>query len=256
MQQRQRRVTGNYRLTRRRRSSSVRKTVPVNKNAEWIEWMDFEGWRPVSNSSTSYRERDSGGPAVLRWFQPPFFFFLCGLQSLQLFSLQDIMLPKYHFWGFKAWWRITHKDSKVSSNILLKTLLIIWVQVRLWDLLNAINGPHFFLLSLFCLLFGAAHACLHPPPPSSSSILLLLLLFLLQQQLQKLWVSTTVHLFIFLATFLSEFASYWYCTVLYCLYYICTLLYFVPTAAKTISVFKKISCPVSWANKRSPWLNL
>ena len=165
MQQRQRRVTGNYRLTRRRRSSSVRKTVPVNKNAEWIEWMDFEGWRPVSNSSTSYRERDSGGPAVLRWFQPPFFFFLCGLQSLQLFSLQDIMLPKYHFWGFKAWWRITHKDSKVSSNILLKTLLIIWVQVRLWDLLNAINGPHFFLLSLFCLLFGAAHACLLPPPP-------------------------------------------------------------------------------------------
>lgn len=108
-------MTGNYRLTRRRRSSSVRKTAPVNKNAEWIEWIDFEGWRPVNSSSTSYRERDSGGSALLRWFQPPVLSVDCSRYSSSVHRTK--CYPNITSGASKVDGIITHKDSKLPSNI-------------------------------------------------------------------------------------------------------------------------------------------
>ena len=228
-----------------------------------MDWVDgfwgMEACQQLIDLLQRERQRRPSGAEVV---SASIFFFLCGLQSLQLFSLQDIMLPKYHFWGFKDWCKNYSQRFKGFLKHFIKDLINNMSTGETMRLTKCHKwAPLFPLVTVLpplrCSSRMSPSSILHPPPPpppSSSSILLLL--FLLQQQLQKLWVSTTVHLFIFLATFLSEFASYWYCTVLYCLYYICTLLYFVPTAAKTISVFKKISCPVSWANKRSPWLNL
>lgn len=108
-------MTGNYRLTRRRRSSSVRKTAPVNKNAEWIERIDFEGWRPVNSSSTSYWERDSGGSALLRWFQPPVLSVDCSRYSSSVHRTK--CYPNITSGASKVDGIITHKDSKLPSNI-------------------------------------------------------------------------------------------------------------------------------------------
>ena len=89
-----------------------------------MDWVDgfwgMEACQQLIDLLQRERQRRPSGAEVV---SASIFFFLCGLQSLQLFSLQDIMLPKYHFWGFKDWCKNYSQRFKGFLKHFIKDLI-------------------------------------------------------------------------------------------------------------------------------------